>query len=272
VFSHLFRAATLAKVAIAASLVAGAYGTGAMDLPETRPLTASTHAEKTHEPTESPAAATAPSVSTPAATTTTKAEPTAKPEPTVKPESTTKFKTSTKPVTDERYSFENLLRECVRRYRQHLDGAKDVCTAAIAESGLDADAFWAKYRGLFVPETKTTAPATGFAELLKECVARYARAAGNTKEACEAAIRASGLTTEEFWARYHALMVPPAKPTTTPKPVSTPKPTTSPAPLSAECMAKYAAAKAAKNGPADAFETLLRSYYESCYPRTVGTR
>lgn len=246
-FTHLFRAATLAKLAIAASLVAGAYGTGALDLPETRPLTASVHAEKTHE---TPEASTSPQDSTHAATTTKTPEPT-KAEPTRTPEATT--------------PFESLLKECVRRYTQHLDGAKDVCTAAIAKSGLDVDAFWAKYRSLFVIETKptpATPPTTATLEaLLKECVARYARAASNTKEACDAAIRASGLEAKDFWAKYGSLMVPPTRPTTSPKPVATPQPTLSP-----ECMAKYEAAKAAKGGPADAFQALLRAYYAACYP------
>src|SRR5207253_3475790 len=129
-------------------------------------------------------------------------------------------------------------------------GAKDVCTAAIAASGLEADGFWAKYRSLLVKELPKTEPTTSFEALLKECVARYARAASNTKEACEAAIRASGLDTDAFWAKYRSLMIPPAKPSTkatptkSPKPSSTPKPTTS-VQLSPECIAKYEAAKAA---------------------------
>ena len=72
-FSQLFRFATLAKGAVAISLVAGAYGTAAanVDLPEnayhSRVLT-SVQAEKTPEPTVKPGS-------------TTKPEETKKPEP-----------------------------------------------------------------------------------------------------------------------------------------------------------------------------------------------
>src|SRR5436309_638823 len=169
-FRQLFRLATLAKFATAATLIAGAYGTGNIDMPESRPLDSSLHAEKT------------PVVRSP--------EPTAKPEKTAQPA------TATKPVTSERYSFENLLKECVTRYTQQA------CEAAIRASGLDTDAFWAKYRSLMIPPTKPSTEAT---------------------------------------------------PTTSPRPSSTPKPTTS-VQLSPECIAKYEAAKAAKNGPADVFE------------------
>jgi hypothetical protein len=243
VFEHLV--AALAKFFFTAGLIAGASSAGNVDLPEWHLPKTPAHIEKTHEPTHAPEA-------------TTKPEETKKPEPTAKPEE------SSKP---ERSSFEKLLAECVRRYTQHLDGAKDVCTAAISVSGLDADAFWAKYRSLFATEQKTTPPSSSFEALLKECVARYARAASNTKEACEAAIRASGLDADAFWAKYRSLMVPPktAK-TEAPKPVTTPKPAPT---LSAECQAKYEAAKAAKNGPADVFEALVRSFKESCLPATA---
>ena len=48
-FHQLFRLATLAKFATAATLIAGAYGTGNIDMPESRPLDSSLHAEKTPE-------------------------------------------------------------------------------------------------------------------------------------------------------------------------------------------------------------------------------
>src|SRR5207249_3422527 len=209
--------AAVAKFFFAAGLVAGASGAGNVDLPEWHLPKAPVHTEKTHEPQASPEAT----------------------------------------KTPERYSFESLLKECVTRYTGHLDGAKNVCTAAIAASGLEADAFWAKYRSLLVKELPKTEPTTSFEALLKECVARYARAASNTKEACDAALRASGLDTDAFWAKYRSLMVPPK--------------TTKPAPtvqLSAACVAKYEAAKAAKNGPADVFEALVRAFKDSCLVTT----
>ena len=253
-FHQLFRLATLAKFATAATLIAGAYGTGNIDMPESRPLDSSLHAEKTPETAV-----------------------VRQPEPTAKPEKTAQPATATKPVTSERYSFENLLKECVTRYTQHLDDAKTVCEAAIRASGLDTDSFWAKYRAQFTTQPQKTQPVTPtstFEGLLKECVARYARAASNTKEACEAAIRASGLDTDAFWAKYRSLMIPPAKhsteatPTKSPTPSSTPKPATS-VQLSPECLAKYEAAKAAKNGPADVFEAAVRSFNESCRTSTA---
>jgi hypothetical protein len=257
VFEHLV--AALAKFFFTAGLIAGASGAGNVDLPEWHLPKAPVHTEKTHEPTASPEATAKPEETNKPESA--KTEETKKPEPTAKPE------TSNIP---ERYSFEKLLAECVRRYTQHLDGAKDVCTAAITASSLDADAFWAKYRSLFVTEPqKTTPPTTSFEALLKECVARYARAASNTKEACDAALRASGLDADAFWAKYRSLMVPPkTTKTETPKPVTTPKPAPT---LSPECVAKYEAAKAAKSGPADVFDALLRSYYQTCWATNLPT-
>ena len=271
-FHQLFRVATLAKFATAATLIAGAYGTGNIDMPESRPLDSSLHAEKTSETAVVRQTVAAPITEPTTVALTASREETRQPEPTAKPEKTAQPATVTKPVTSERYSFENLLGECVTRYTQHLDDAKAVCTAAIAASGLDTDAFWAKYRALFATQPQKTQPVTPtstFEALLKECVARYARAASNTKEACEAAIRASRLDTDAFWAKYRSLMIPPAKPSTeatptkSPTPSSTSKPATS-VQLSPECIARYEAAKAAKNGPADVFEAAVRSFNESC--------
>ena len=73
------------------------------------------------------------------------------------------------------------------------------------------------------PETSTVS----FEALLSECVARYKRGATNTKEACDRAIAASGLSTDAFVAKYRSLLVPPTK-TETGKPTATPKPTTAP--------------------------------------------
>src|SRR5437660_5462136 len=86
-FHQLFRLATLAKFATAATLIAGAYGTGNIDMPESRPLDSSLHAEKTPETAV-----------------------VRQPEPTAKPEKTAQPATATTPVTSERYSFENLLK------------------------------------------------------------------------------------------------------------------------------------------------------------------
>src|SRR5205807_375087 len=188
--------AAVAKFFFAAGLVAGASGAGNVDLPEWHLPKAPVHTEKTHEPQASPEAT----------------------------------------KTPERYSFESLLKECVTRYTGHLDGAKDVCTAAIAASGLEADAFWAKYRSLLVKELPKTEPTTSFEALVR-----------SFNESCRT--------------------TPDNKSTTTPKPVATPKPAPT-VQLSAACVAKYEAAKAAKNGPADVFEALVRAFKDSCLVTT----
>ena len=97
--------------------------------------------------------------------------------------------------------------------------------------------------------------------LLKECVARYSRAAENTKEACEAAMVASGLGADAFWAKYRSLLVPPAAKTE--RPATSPKPSTTD-PAVKECLARYETLKTLKTGPADAFEAALRSFNETC--------
>ena len=222
-FFHLFRLAAMAKGALALSLVAGAYSAGTSDVQEYRVRTTPVHVEATPEPAAS---------AQPAATTT---------EPTP--------------------SFEALLQECVARYSRAAENTKDACERAMAASGLGADAFWAKYRSLLVPpaaKTDKPVPATSFEALLSECVARYRRGADNTKEACDRAIAASGLTTEAFVAKYRSLLVAPtAKPASSPKPASTD-------PAVKECLARYETLKAMKTGPADVFEAALRTFNETC--------
>src|SRR5437660_837939 len=144
--------------------------------------------------------------------------------------------------------------------------------AAVAKfffaAGLDADAFWAKYRSLMVPpkttKTETPKPVTTpkpAPTLSAECMAKYeaVKAAKNgPADAFEALVRSfneSCRTTTDN------------KSTTTPKPVATPKPAPT-VQLSAACVAKYEAAKAAKNGPADVFEALVRAFKDSCLVTT----
>jgi hypothetical protein len=185
-FFEVLGAATLGKPVLALGIIASAYGAAAtFDQPESHTTTPPAHQ-------------------------------------TARPETTT--------------SFEALLSQCVSRYKRAATNTKEACDMAIAASGLSADAFVARYRSLFVPPaaktekpaqtatpktTKTSAPATvSFEALLSECVARYKRGATNTKEACDRAIAASGLSTEAFVSTYRSLLVPPAK-TATPKPTAT---------------------------------------------------
>ncbi len=188
-------------------------------------------------------------------------------------------------------SFEALLSECVSRYKRGATNTKEACDLAIAASGLSADAFAAKYRSLLVPPaqktekpaptatpktTKTTTPTTvSFEALLSECVARYKRGATNTKEACDRAIAASGLSTEAFVTRYRSLLVPPVK-TETAKPATTPKPTTAPTlntadPKVRECVAKYEALKILKTSELETFEAALSAFNQTC-KTVLGSR
>src|SRR5438477_8314050 len=107
-----------------------------------------------------------------------------------------------------------------------------------------------------------------FEALLSECVARYRRGATNTKEACDRAIAASGLSTEAFVAKYRSLLVPPTK-SDAPKPTATPKPTTAPKldtsdPKVRECLAKYEALKTLKTGDPKTFEAALSTFKQTC--------
>ena len=107
-----------------------------------------------------------------------------------------------------------------------------------------------------------------FEALLSECVARYKRGATNTKEACDKAIAASGLTADAFAATYRSLLVPPTK-SATAKPTATPKATTAPKldtsdPKVKDCLAKYAALKTLKTGDPKTFEVALSAFNNTC--------
>jgi len=177
--------------------------------------------------------------------------------------------------------FEALLKECVARYKRGAANTKEACDRAIHASGLSTDAFFATYRSLLVPPapksekpapvttprptTKTTA---SFDALLSECVARYKRGASNTKEACDRAISASGLSADAFFATYRSLLIPVTKTETT-KPTATPKPTTAPKlntsdPKVRECLAKYETLKTLKTGDPKTFEAALSTFKQTC--------
>src|SRR3989442_2748269 len=189
----------------------------------------------------------------------------------------------TKPTTKPSADIESLVKECARLYAAAIaaknEGAdaraaaghkvSEACKAAIEASGLSADEFWAKYRSLFEhlrPVTKptekpaTTKPTADIEQLVKECARLYAaaiaakdapearEAAGRkASEACKAAIEASGLSADEFWAKYRSLFAqlrPVTKPTEKP---ATTKPTADVEQLVKECARLYAAAIAAKD-------------------------
>src|SRR5712691_3754157 len=202
-------------------------------------------------------------------------------------------------------SFEGLLKECATKYLRLVSSkempaaereeagrlVREVCERAIKASGLEAGAFWAKYHTLFAhsttkseetkkPETTTKGEAApSFEALFKECITKYARAtslreattvereeAGRlAKDACERAIRASGLETGAFWAKYGRYMTPTAKlePTTSPKPAASPKPVGTD-PLVRECYAKYQELATLRSGAVEAYEAAVRTFNENC--------
>jgi hypothetical protein len=95
---------------------------------------------------------------------------------------------------------------------EQVNAATAACAKAIAASGLTSTAFWAKW----APIKPTTAPsatpapvsAADLAQLVTKCLDLYKAMAttGDThavSEACGAAIRASGMTSSDFWAKYH---------------------------------------------------------------------
>jgi len=241
-FSQFLSVATLGKSALALSMVASAYGAASFDKPEYRTLNVPAHE-------------------------TTRPQTTPMPTPGVDHPTTT-------------LSFDALLSECVSRYKRGATTTKEACDRAIAASGLSTDAFIAKYRSLLVPpapKTEKPAPTStprttktpgSFEALLSECVARYQRAATNTKEACDRAIAASGLTTDAFVAKYRSLFVPPTK-TATAKPTATPKTTTAPKldttdPKVKECLARYEALRTLKASGSQTFDAALKYFTETC--------
>src|SRR5207237_7553552 len=105
-----------------------------------------------------------------------------------------------------------LARECVTKYNAKSTDASSTCKRAIELSGLTSAEFAAKFL-LRPAETKpspavtpkTTVNTEAYA-LVTKCLQLYAGAAtsGDTKavgDACAVAMRATGLTSTEFWAK-----------------------------------------------------------------------
>ncbi len=194
---------------------------------------------------------------------------TPKPEPTKKPGDTT----STHPATSE---LLGLVTACIASHER----SSEPCAKALELSGLAPDDFWAKVTAAFgrsetkterseTPKPDTTKPtdeAIGLA--IKACLARFEAYRNGattepitTSEACRKAYEASGLTPEQFWAKFGP------KPSTTqkPQPTATAKPTTKPdgtpsvstaqlEVLVKDCFAKYQIAKETHEGGAAAAE------------------
>ena len=168
----------------------------------------------------------------------------------------TKYGFATLPATTDMAA---LVKDCFEKYTARDPGASDACKKAIAASGLSSNDFFAKYGTPARPSTETkptttstTAPKTTVSAetyaLIRKCFQLYTAisSTGDSKaasDACAAAIKASGMSSTEFWAKFGKELTSTTKPTTTPTPTATPKPVTSTAELSqlvAKCLQLYA--------------------------------
>ncbi len=201
-----------------------------------------------------------------------------KPEPTKKPETTE----PTHPVVTGDLLY--VVAACVESHER----SSAACQKALEMSGLSADEFYAKVAARFGkntdPTTKSepTAKPTektnteGLSILIKDCLTKY-ETAKNTNdggtaasEACKKAIEASGLASNDFWARFGPKTTS-TKPETTKQPESTtkPAPTTRPTTtnistaqievLVKDCFAKYLIARDTHEGGAAAVEACNRA-------------
>jgi len=111
-----------------------------------------------------------------------------------------------------------------------IDAAYDACNKAIAASGMSTADFWAKFAKELAPikpsATPSPKPVTNAAEvehLIAKCLELYKglSTTNDTKavsDACKAAIIASGMSSADFWNKYH--------PGTSTAPAASPKPVT----------------------------------------------
>ena len=142
-----------------------------------------------------------------------------------------------------------MARECVTKYNAKSTDASATCKRAIELSGLTSADFAAKFfpRPAATPIQKSTVNTETYA-LVARCLQLYAGAttSGDPKavsDACAAAIKASGLTSTDFWAKYGKELAT-TKPSTKAAPTASPKPVTNTAELSqlvAKCLQLYAA-------------------------------
>ena len=233
VLSHILSMLSLARHAVALTLVAGAAATtmvaGAVDRSETQPQ---------HETTPMTASV-AP---------TTKTEPTAKPELTLAVTSKSATPETTQRPEPKTNEIEALVKDCLTKYAAlktsttGATAASDACRRAIEASGLTSTEFWTRFAPKTEPTTQPAKPTTNLEALVKDCFAKYTAARDSTtgataaSEACHRAIDASGLSATDFWAKFGTPQA--AK--------STPKPTAAPAKpeltqLTRYCLTMHAA-------------------------------
>jgi hypothetical protein len=263
VLSYILSALSLARHAVALTLVAGAAATtmvaGSVDQ-ITTPLQQQT------------------------APTTASFAPTTKPEPTAKHDETPVR--SSKPVTPEMSAkpqtttgnLEALVNDCLTKYAALKTStsvgtaASDACRLAIDASGLTSTEFWTRFAPKTEPTTQPTKPTMNLEALVKDCLTKYAALKTSTtagtagtaaSDACRSAIEASGLTSTEFWTRFG----PKAQPSTAPATSST-NPTTNVEALVKDCFAKYTAAKDSTTAASAASEACRRAIEASALSAT----
>jgi hypothetical protein len=221
VLSYILSALSLARHAVALTLVAGAAATtmvaGSVDPIGTQPQLQ-----------------TAPM---------TTAAPTTRPEPTAKAEvAPTVSAKSAKPETRTN-DIETLVKDCLTKYAALKTSttagtaASEACRRAIEASGLTSMEFWTRFAPKTQPSTapvkpstspsmKPTNSTTNIEALVKDCFAKYIAAkdsvTGGTaaSEACRRAIEASGLSATEFWAKFGTPQAPKSTPKTTAPPTT----------------------------------------------------
>ena len=126
---------------------------------------------------------------------------------------------TTRPATAE---FEQLVYTCRKLQgaitdatpAEQVNAASALCDKAIAASGLGTAGFWNRWPAIkpTTTPTSTPKPVTNTAELsqlVTKCLDLYktiTSTGGDTKaasDACRTAIQASGLSSADFWAKYH---------------------------------------------------------------------
>jgi len=151
----------------------------------------------------------------------------------------------------------------------------EACRKAFEATGLTPEQFYAKFVTKQTSSDKpqpTTRSTEGVTALIKECLAAYERARDTheggeaASDACRKAIEASGLSANEFWAKFAPKPATTPKPEPTTRPTPTAKPTTQQTVTEAQllvmvkdCFAKYVAATTAKGD-----ESLGHAAYEAC--------
>jgi hypothetical protein len=143
------------------------------------------------------------------------------------PQFWTKFgPTAEKAKHDLSPEVQRLVQECVTKYNARAVDATVTCKKAIELTGLTSAEFAATFHLGSTADAKpssttkptakpenTAKPVTGnteLSQLVANCLHLYAAVSGTTggdtkaaSEACGVAIRASGLTSAAFWAKYH---------------------------------------------------------------------